>query len=215
MTRPILYGHRLSPHTNLVTTFLLAANAIDKVEVKEVDFPKGEHKQPHYLQINPAGQIPALSDDDLNMFESSAIMRYLALKFELPLYPLKDARALAPIDSIYEHIRHRVWDHCAALVFQSVFVKQIFGRDGDAERIKFCRENLEKSLDFVGNNFFKRGDFVASASLSVADVALGTLLMHARLAQFDCKHPTIQTFVTKWKAQSWYKQTSYGQIFGD
>ena len=41
----------------------------------------GEHLQPKFLKINPAGKIPVLVDDDLVLTESVAIVLYLADKY--------------------------------------------------------------------------------------------------------------------------------------
>jgi len=52
-------------------------------ELKVLDFAKLEQKQPSFLAINPNGRIPAIVDhdaDDFAVFESGAIMIYLAEK---------------------------------------------------------------------------------------------------------------------------------------
>lgn len=52
---------------------------------------KGEQKEPWFLKINPHGRIPAIvdrADGDFPVFESGAIMVYLA----------KKAGALLPVD---------------------------------------------------------------------------------------------------------------------
>ncbi|RMF18222.1 MAG: glutathione S-transferase [Alphaproteobacteria bacterium] len=52
-------------------------------EVRVLDLRAGEQKQDWYLKINPNGRIPAIVDhdnDDFNVFESGAIMLYLAEK---------------------------------------------------------------------------------------------------------------------------------------
>ena len=41
----------------------------------------GEHLQPKFLKINPAGKIPVLLDEDLVLTESVAIVLYLADKY--------------------------------------------------------------------------------------------------------------------------------------
>ncbi len=52
-------------------------------EVKRIDIMAGDQKQPEFLAINPNGRIPAIIDrdaGDLAIFESGAIMLYLAEK---------------------------------------------------------------------------------------------------------------------------------------
>ncbi|MDE2353174.1 MAG: glutathione S-transferase N-terminal domain-containing protein [Alphaproteobacteria bacterium] len=52
-------------------------------EVHPIQLSKGEQKQPWFLKINPNGRIPAIVDrdeDNLAVFESGAIMIYLAEK---------------------------------------------------------------------------------------------------------------------------------------
>lgn len=55
-----------------------------------INLAAGEHHRPEFLNINPAGKLPVLVDDDLVLTESVAIVLYLAEK-----YPHKK---LLPID---------------------------------------------------------------------------------------------------------------------
>ena len=50
-------------------------------EVVPIDFAKREHKTPEFLNINPAGKLPALVDGDTKVFENAALCLYLADKF--------------------------------------------------------------------------------------------------------------------------------------
>ena len=49
-------------------------------EVRVIDFATNEQKSDWYLKINPNGRIPSLVDDDYALFESGAILIYLAEK---------------------------------------------------------------------------------------------------------------------------------------
>ncbi|MEH6828229.1 glutathione S-transferase family protein [Parasphingorhabdus sp.] len=49
-------------------------------ELKTISFDENEQKSDWYLKINPNGRIPALVDDGFPIFESGAIMTYLAEK---------------------------------------------------------------------------------------------------------------------------------------
>ncbi len=49
-------------------------------DVHRVDLAAGEQKQPAFLALSPNGRVPALVDDGFPVFESGAILVYLAEK---------------------------------------------------------------------------------------------------------------------------------------
>lgn len=61
-------------------------------DLRVLDLQRGDQKQPDYLKLNPNGKIPTLVDhenDDVAIFESGAILLYLARKSGrfLPRFP--------------------------------------------------------------------------------------------------------------------------------
>jgi glutathione S-transferase len=42
-----------------------------------VDRPRNAHKEPDYLKLNPNGQLPVFTDDDLVLYETAAIVLHL------------------------------------------------------------------------------------------------------------------------------------------
>ncbi|MEW5300753.1 MAG: hypothetical protein WDW36_003662 [Sanguina aurantia] len=50
-----------------------------------MDMRAGDHRKPAFLAINPFGKVPALTDGDVKLFESGAILLYLAQTYAGPL----------------------------------------------------------------------------------------------------------------------------------
>jgi glutathione S-transferase len=165
------------------------------VEFVRVDLTKGEHKAPTFLAINPNGKVPALQDGEMRLWESAAIMAYLADKAGSDLWP-KDARQI-------DVIRWLTWDamhfsrHAGTLFFEQV-VKPRFGLGEPNlaaidEAIGFLRQ-------FAGvlDSHLKGRKYLVGDRLTIADFAAGSLLPHAR----DAKLP-IDEFaeISRWYAQ--------------
>jgi len=84
----------------------IAMEAFEKVAGKDyrlhiLNLSKKEQKRPEFLAVNPNGRIPAITDHDggtsLDVFESGAILLYLAEKFGqlLPRDPALRIEAIA------------------------------------------------------------------------------------------------------------------------
>jgi glutathione S-transferase len=73
-----LYDMRDSPHARKVR--LLAAELGLSLKKVERDPRKGETRKPDYLAMNPNGRVPVLDDDGFVVWESPAILKYLAAK---------------------------------------------------------------------------------------------------------------------------------------
>lgn len=210
-TKPVLYTHPMSPHGNIVVDFLAGAGLIDRVDQVVLDFAKGEHKAPAFLAVNPAGQVSGLRDGDAAVFESDAIIRYLALRFRSPLLPHDDLPRYGAVDSLQTHIRQKAWDHATTLVFQKVMRKLFTGQDGDPARIEAAEQGLDKTLGFIGDTWFKApGEWLLGA-LSTADTTLATLLSHAKRGGYEPKHARIQAFHAHWRAQPFFVHSPYAK----
>jgi glutathione S-transferase len=81
-TRPLqLHRFALSGHCHRVELALsLMGLPFDTIEV---DLPQREHKRPEFLAMSPFGQVPVLVDGETTLFDSNAILVYLATKYDV------------------------------------------------------------------------------------------------------------------------------------
>src|SRR5215472_15271036 len=89
-----LYGFPPSPNTWQVRA--LASYLGVPLDFEFVDLTKGASHTPAFLAINPTGRTPALVDGDFKLWETLAIMQYIAGKKPSALWP-NDARTRADI----------------------------------------------------------------------------------------------------------------------
>ncbi|CAM6048460.1 unnamed protein product [Sphagnum compactum] len=98
-----LYGIASSTCTGRVLLSLFEKE-VEDFELVIVNVRKGEGKKPEYLKLQPFGLIPVLEDGDLTLYESRAIIRYIANKYEgqgTALYG-KDIKERAKVDQWLE-----------------------------------------------------------------------------------------------------------------
>jgi GST-like protein len=69
-----------SPNPLKVALFLEEANV--PYELVVIDTRKGDQHKPEFLKINPNAKTPAILDDDIRVFDSNAILLYLAEKYQ-------------------------------------------------------------------------------------------------------------------------------------
>ncbi len=75
-----LHGLSLSGHSHRVQLALSLLGLPH--EVVQVDMTNGAHKSPEFLKLNPFGQVPVLDDNGTTLFDSNAILVYLASKYD-------------------------------------------------------------------------------------------------------------------------------------
>ena len=84
MTRPDIVLYTANTMNGWKPLIFLHEAQID-YELVPIDFGKKEQKAPDYMRLNPNGRIPTIVDrgaDDFAVFESGAILWYLAEKYD-------------------------------------------------------------------------------------------------------------------------------------
>jgi glutathione S-transferase len=175
-----LYGFSASPRTWKVRA--VAAHLLIPLEYQPLDAFKGENRTPQYLALNPAGRTPTLVDGDFVLWESDAILQYLASKTPNTLWP-DDPRTRADIMR-WQNWQSAHWgsDACVPLTFQNL-VKGIFGLGGpDAAVVSKATEAFNKEASVLDQHLAKH-DWLVGSAPTLADFTVGSYLFYANEAK--------------------------------
>ena len=78
----VLHGHPVSANTHRAHLMLSLLGLSWRDEL--VDLMRGQQRSATFRQVNPAGQVPALVDDAITVWDSHAILAYLAKTYGGP-----------------------------------------------------------------------------------------------------------------------------------
>lgn len=139
-----LYDGQRSPNARKIR--LLAAELDVPVEKVALDFTKGELRSPEYLAKNPNGKIPTIDDDGFVLWESAAILRWLAAKKpERGLVP-SDPKGQAMLDQWMFWYAAQVEPPLLLLVFEKLVKKFLGMGDPDASVVDTAEKHLARFL---------------------------------------------------------------------
>jgi glutathione S-transferase len=171
-----LYGFPASPNTWKVRA--LASQLKIPLEFEFVDLTKGAQYAPAYLALNPTGRTPTLTDGDFTLWESNAILQYLAAKTATPLWP-NDARSRADITRWQcWQLAHWGADACQPLTFQRLVKKFLNLGPPDEAVVAKATEAFNKEAKLLDAHLAKHKYLVGDA-LTIADFAVAAPLLHA------------------------------------
>lgn len=163
-----LYTTLLSGHGHRVKLFLTLLDL--PFEVIELDMRAGDNRRPEYLKLNPFGQVPTIEDGDTVLFDSNAILVYLAKRYGAPSWLPEDALGAAAVQRWLSLAAGQIaYGPCAARLVT------VFGAPLNLETAQKIAVKLFDVLDAeLASKSFAAGDHV-----SIADIAAHTYIAHA------------------------------------
>ena len=154
-----------------------------------LDMQAGEHKQPEYLKINPMAKVPAIVDGEFQLWESGAILMYLADKYgKTPLSPEQ----------------------------RGIFSQWVlFGNSTLATGI-FVEANREREMPRLLtplNEIFERQSFLLGEEFTVADVAVGSILAYIPIMlKLDLSdYPGVLNYIKRMSERPAFQKSIGGQ----
>jgi glutathione S-transferase len=171
-----LYGFPASPNTWKVRA--VAAHLGIPLEHEFVDLTKGASRTPAFLAINPTGRTPALVDGDFKLWESAAIMQYVASQKPNSMWP-DNARARADIARWQSwQIAHWSKEGCEPLIFERL-VKQILNMGPpDEKAVAKGTECFHKEAAVLDAHLAKQ-PYLVGKDMTIADFSVAAPLFYA------------------------------------
>ena len=146
------------------------------------DLTKGEQKSTSYAALNPNQRVPALEDGEFKLWESNAIIQYLATqKPESGLLP-GDEPSRADV-ARWQFWESTTWDPaCAILVFERAVKKFFGGGAPDPVEVEKGLQRFHRAAKVLDAHLRGR-TYVCGKRLTLADFAIAADLTMAEPAQ--------------------------------
>ena len=168
-----------------------------------VDLPGGESKLPPFLKLNPRGQVPVLEDAGEIIWDSQAILVYLARKQSdetwLPTAPLAMARVMQWLAVSENEILYGLARARAALLFKTPW--------NAAE----CQALGTQALALLEGHLTQR-EWLAASHPTIADIACYPYVALAPQADLSLgNYPAVVTWIRR--IQAWPNYTGMPGMF--
>ncbi len=202
-----LYMHPVSM-TSRPVRLLIHEKGLDVEEVV-VDLMKGEHYGDAYVAKNPNKLVPMLEDGDFRLTEASAILKYLASKFDLAEYP-KELKARARVDERMDWFNTQFYrDFGYGLAYPQIFPHHKRPTD-DLQKgtLAWAKERAAGWFEVLDKHYLDKTTYVAGNDITIADYFGIGLVTLGEIIKCDfSKLPNVSRWVASMKLglKSWAK----------
>jgi glutathione S-transferase len=200
-----IFGSPVSTCTRKVLMTLHETNTPHEFIV--VDFAKGEHKQQPHLGRQPFGQVPAMEDGDLSLYESRAMIRYINEKYAGKLVP-NDAAGRAVMEQWVSVETSNFTPHVMKFIYEYVFK-----RPQEPAVLEAAGKGLETALTVMDARLAK-SPFLAGDHLTLADICFMPYVEYAMgtpVKETIAKFPHVSSWWNKVSERAtWQKAAGRG-----
>lgn len=175
-------------------------------ESVNVDLQNGKGQDPEYLKIHPLGKVPALVDGDFKIFESAAILTYLADK-----YPEK---GLIPKAGTFERGHYDQWMAFCLTEMDAVLWTRSKHRFVLPEEMRVPEVNAGCDWEFKKNvkaleAHLSGNDFLVGNKFSAVDVMVTQTLHWANMLELLGEAPNCVAYMNRMKEREAFPRDMY------
>jgi len=167
-TKIKLYGFPLSGHAHRIQLALSLMGI--PFDLEQVNLAKGEQRSDWFKKLNPAGKVPVLVDGDNVISDSTAILTYLAKKFDDGTWFPESAVEAADVEKWFVS--------ASTLLAQGPAAARLINLFGAAyDKV----ETVQKANDYLSflDNALEGKSYLVADRPTFADVAIYSYVAHA------------------------------------
>ncbi len=166
------------------------------IKIEPIDFSPAFRNSPEWRAISPAGKVPAMTDGDMTMFESGAMVDYILERYG-------DGR-LRPAPGTAESAIHHQWCWFSEatlarplglnrLLRHEAERNETVAADGE-QKARVCLEAVDQAVS--------DRDFLLGSEFGAADIMMGySLQLVANLKVLDEQYPNAQAYLERLKSR--------------
>src|SRR5262245_2733736 len=195
-----LYMHPVSMTSRPVRLFIADNNI--KVDEELVDVMTGAQYKEPYLSKNPNSLVPMLEDGDLQLTESSAILKYLADKIGSPAYP-KDLKQRAKVNEVMDWLNtqfYREWGYnlCYPQLFPHLKRRS---DEAQAATLEWGQQNAKRWLQILNDHWIgPNKQYLCGNEVTIADYFGAGLVTLGEVIRCDFSaYPNVQRWLNNVK----------------
>jgi glutathione S-transferase len=164
-----------------------------------VDFSPGYRASAEWRRLNPVGKVPAMTDGDLILFESGAMVEYILDRY--------GQGRLRPARGSASHAHYLQWSWFAEATFarplgEIVNHRRVFGDDSSARILEEMRDRARLCLTAV-DDALEGQDYLVGGEFTAADIMMGYSVFLAQWvnAMEGGEFPNVTAYFDRLKAR--------------
>lgn len=165
----------------------------------------GQKRPPEYLLEQPFDQVPTLSEGDVRIFESGAILQYIGEKDErlLPQDPQQRFRAIQWTYAALNSVEPAVSNLLGIAIF---YADEDWAKLRRAGAEDFVRLKLKRVSDWLGDAEWLEDRF------TIGDIMMVSVLRFLKRVGLVTEFPNLQAYVERAEARPAFQQALTDQV---
>lgn len=197
-----LYGHPFSSNVRRVQ--ILCEECGISYDYVTVDLMQGAQYEEDFLRLNPNGKVPVIDDDGFLLWESQAIMRFLADKHGATGWYPVDLEQRALVDQWLDWNQTRLTPATEKIAYNILFA----GDKADQQAIESGKAALEKIMPILDGALHATG-WMAEERPTLCDIAAATNVAYLELCAYDLDaYPAVLAWHARLNERESFRKTA-------